>query len=125
MASRPSWRSVAGLICLVLLVSAASQWWAGRHQRSLGEQVARLARPGDIHMLASDTCAPCLVARGWLARHGVAFSECSIERDAQCRALFDATGARGTPLILVRGQAQLGFSAERVLLGLQVAAKGG
>jgi arsenate reductase-like glutaredoxin family protein len=76
-------------------------------------------------MLASDTCAPCLVARNWLAQHAVPFSECSIERDAQCRALFDAAGARGTPLILVRGQMQLGFSAERVLLGLQATAKGG
>jgi hypothetical protein len=49
----------------------------------------------------------------------VPFSECLIERDAQCQADFDATRAPGTPVILVRGVPQLGFNPERVHAALQ------
>ena len=52
--------------------------------------------------------------RHWFAKHQVAYSECLIERDAACRAAFDALGARGTPVLVVRGQPQLGFSPQRL-----------
>jgi glutaredoxin len=112
-------RSLWGLLVLVLLVVGASRWWAQRHQLSVAEQVAAQAGAGDIHMLSSDHCVQCDLARRWMLEHGVAFSECSIERDARCRQLFEATRAPGTPVVLVRGQAQLGFSAPRVLQRLQ------
>jgi glutaredoxin len=111
-------RSIFGLILLVLAVSAASQWWAGRSQAQLGEKLSALARPGDIQMLSSTTCAFCTVARQWMQRHDVAFSECFIEKDAACAARFEAVRAPGTPLLLVRGQAQTGFDAQRVLEAL-------
>ena len=111
-------RALFGLVLLVLGVSAASQWWTGRHAASLGGQVAALAAPGDIHMIASDSCGVCIVARQWFTRHGVAYTECSIERDAACRADFEQRRAAGTPLLLVRGQPQLGFSPERVKAAL-------
>ncbi|HSM22319.1 MAG TPA: glutaredoxin domain-containing protein [Rubrivivax sp.] len=116
---KTSKRSLIGLVALVLAVSAASQWWSGRHEQRLGEQVAALAQPGDIRMLSSETCAFCTVARGWFTEHRVPFSECMIERDAQCRADFDATRSPGTPVILVRGVPQVGFSPERVRVALQ------
>jgi glutaredoxin len=108
-----------GLVLLVLVVSAASQWWARYSQQTLGQQVAAAAAPGDIRMLSSDTCALCVVARGWLNEHEVPFTECSIERDAACLQLFEATRSPGTPVMLVRGQPQVGFSPQRVLQGLQ------
>ncbi|MBS0304189.1 MAG: glutaredoxin family protein [Proteobacteria bacterium] len=108
-------RYLMAFIVLVLLVSAASQWWARRQQGAVGEQVARLAQRGDIRMIASDTCVVCLLARKWFGEHGVAYTECSIERDAPCRADFEALGAPGTPVIVVRGRPQLGFSPERLL----------
>jgi hypothetical protein len=116
---KASRRSLFGLAALVLAVTVASQWWTGRHEQRLGEQVAGLAQPGDIRMLSSETCAICTLARGWFTEHRVPFSECLIERDAQCRADFDATSAPGTPVILVRGVPQLGFNPERVRLALQ------
>jgi hypothetical protein len=116
---KTSKRSLFGLVVLVLAVSAASQWWVGRHEQRLGEQVAALAQPGDIRMLSSETCAICTVARGWFSENRVPFSECLIERDPQCRADFDATRSPGTPVILVRGVPQLGFNPERVRLALQ------
>lgn len=112
-------RSLFALVLLVLAVSLASQWWAGRQEQRVGRQVAALAQPGDIRMLASETCAICTVARSWFDEHRVPFSECLIERDAQCRADFDATRAPGTPVLIVRGVPQLGFNPERVRLALQ------
>jgi len=107
-------RSLLGLVALVMAVSAVSQWWAGRHDAALGPQLAALARPGDIHMVSSTTCAYCTVARQFLQRHGVAFSECFIERDAACAAQFAAARAPGTPLLLVRGRPMVGFDAQRI-----------
>jgi glutaredoxin len=121
---RTSRRSIFGLVLLVLAVIAASQWWAGRSQAQLGEQLSALAKPGDIQMLSSTTCAFCTVARQWMQQHDVAFSECFIEKDAACAARFEAVRAPGTPVLLVRGQAQLGFNAQRVLGVLSRSAPG-
>ncbi len=114
-----SWLVPALLLLLVLGGSLASQWWGGRQERGIGVEVAALAQPGDIRMLSSETCAICTVARAWFTEHRVPFSECLIERDAQCKADFDASRAPGTPLIIVRGLPQLGFNPDRVRLALQ------
>lgn len=106
--------SIFGLVLLVLVIGAASQWWAARSQANLGEQLAALARPGDIRMLSSTTCAFCNAARLWMQQHDVSFSECFIETDTACAAEFQAARAPGTPVLLVRGQTQVGFSAQRV-----------
>lgn len=108
-------RSIFGLVLMVLAVSAASQWWAARSQARLGEQMAALARPGDIRMLSSRTCAICVAARQWLQQHGVTHAECFIETDQDCAAQFKATLAPGTPVLLVRGRPQVGFDAQRVI----------
>ena len=54
-----------------------------------------------------------------MTRHGVRFDECFIERDPNCQALYERTGARGTPTLLVRGQAQLGFNVLRLIETLE------
>jgi glutaredoxin len=115
--------SIFGLVLMLLVVSAATQWWAGRSQAQLGDKLAALAQPGDIRMLSSTTCAYCKLARQWMQQHGVAFSECFIETDTACAAQFDAARAPGTPLLMVRGQPQVGFDAQRVLGTLSRAAK--
>ncbi|MCY7316637.1 MAG: glutaredoxin family protein [Rubrivivax sp.] len=109
---------------LLLLISAASSWWGRQQQRTLGQQVAALALPGDIRMLSSETCAVCTVARRWFTEHRVPFSECLIERDAACRAEHQALRAAGTPVLLVRGQPQLGFSPERIQAALKATVPG-
>ena len=114
-------RSLLGLVVLVLAVSAANRWWVGRHDDAQGAAIAALAQPGDIRMISSENCAICLEARNWLLRNEVAFSECLIERDAACRADFNALGAPGTPVVMVRGKPQLGFNAERLRLALSSA----
>ena len=113
------WRSVAGLLLLVLAVQGAADWWREHQAGQLAGQIARQARPGDIELLSSTTCVFCERARRWLTQHQVPFSECFIERDDACAARYQALGARGTPTLVVRGQPQLGFSPEQVLNRLQ------
>lgn len=116
---KPTARALLVLLALLLATGAALQWWQGHRQQRLGERLAAAARPGDIRMLSSLSCPYCLAARRWLSEHRVPFHECFIERDATCQAAYDATGARGTPTLLVREQVQLGFDAARVLAALQ------
>ena len=116
---RPSRRTLIGVAAMLLAISTANQWWAGRGERQLGAQVAALVQPGDIRMLSSESCAICDQARQWFLENRVAFSECLIERDAACKAEFEATRSPGTPVLLVRGQPQVGFSSQRLLLALR------
>jgi glutaredoxin len=112
--ARISRRSLLGLVLLVLAVSAASQWWVHRQEANIGRRVAALAKPGDLLMISSDTCTICHAARRWFAEHRVPFAECSIEREPDCRARYDALLSPGTPVMVVRGQAVPGFSPTRL-----------
>lgn len=107
-------RPIVVLIAIVLGAGAVSQWWAGRHDEQLGHRMAMLAAPGDIRLLSSTTCAHCAAPRQWLQQHGVPFGQCFIETDAECAAQYKAARVSGTPVLLVAGQAQLGFNAQRV-----------
>ena len=118
---KPQHRSLLTVAALVLVVSAATQWWAGRQERAMGAQVAALAQPGDIRMLASETCSICAAARAWFTENRIPFSECLIERDAACKATFEAARAPGTPLMVVRGKLLLGFNPERLREALRPA----
>ena len=99
---------------LVLGASAAVQGLRAWSQARLGPQVAKLARPGDIFMIASQTCTYCAKARTWFEANQIPFGECLIERDAYCAAQYNALLAPGTPVLLVRGQRVLGFNPQAV-----------
>ena len=122
MAAPISTRSLIALVLLVLAASGASEWWREHQARAVGQALAQQARAGDIQMISSVACVFCERARQWLTRQQVPFSECFIELDAACAARYQALRAPGTPLLLVRGQAQLGFDAQRVLDQLAKAA---
>jgi glutaredoxin len=115
----PRLRSGLTVLALVLAVSAASEGWRAWSTDRVGTDVASLARPGDIEMIASDTCIYCVRARAWFNEHGVPFTECSIERDADCAARFAALRSPGTPVLLVRGHAQVGFSPPALAAALR------
>jgi len=112
-------RELWALAGFVALSWAIQQWWIGHRADALGPQVAALAQPGDIRMLSSVTCAVCTKARLWFTEHRVPFTECKIETDSACREEHRATGAAGTPVIVVRGMPTLGFSADALLARLQ------
>ena len=106
---------LAALVMAALGALRAIQGWSGDR---FGPAVAAAARVGDIHMLSSVTCVYCAQARAWFGDHKVPFTECFIERDAACAASYNALLAPGTPVLLVRGQAQRGFSPRAVAAAL-------
>ncbi|MBQ1766811.1 MAG: glutaredoxin family protein [Aquincola sp.] len=118
-ASRPSARSLLGLVLLIAAISGGTQWWHATAQQRAAERLVAVARPGDIRLISSTTCAYCTQARLWLQKHRVPFEECFIEQDSACQATFQAHLAPGTPLVLVAGgRALLGFDPQQVLQAL-------
>jgi glutaredoxin len=107
-------RPVIAMIAVVLLTSTTWQAWQAWRREALATALVQLAQPGDIRMIGSETCVFCAAARQWLNSAKVPFTECLIERDAQCAADYRAHGGPGTPLMLVRGQPLLGFNPEQV-----------
>ena len=109
-----------GSLAVVLLAvwsgTQALQWWSARQ---LGADASALARPGDIQMISSVTCVYCAKARAWFTAQSIPFTECFVEKDAACAAQYSALLAPGTPVIVVRGQPQVGFSAQRVEAALR------
>ena len=111
--------SWAGLLLSVATVVGLNQGWQAWSASRLGSEVAARAAPGDIEMLATASCVYCAQARSWFAEHKVAYAECDIERQAACAAKFSALVSPGTPMLLVRGQRQVGFNPERVAQALR------
>lgn len=107
-------RQLIGLAVLLLALTAGSEAWRQHAAGRWGEPLAARARPGDIQLISSVNCPFCTRARQYLTEHAVPFDECFIERDATCLQRFHALGGAGTPLVLVRGQVQLGFVPEDV-----------
>lgn len=110
---------VLGLLLLAGLVYGGWTLWRGKAAADVGQRIAVLAQPGDIQMISSTTCSYCTIARRWFAVNKVAHTECFIESDKNCAAAYEATLARGTPTLIVRGQVQLGFDATSVVRRLE------
>jgi glutaredoxin len=112
-AARPPRRLI--VLALVVIAGAlGAQWWHTRSYQRFGAEMAALARPGDIHMLASRDCEGCEVARAWMRQYQVRFTECNIDTDASCQEAFRASGIEKTPAITVRGEWQYGFKPQRI-----------
>lgn len=107
------------LAVLVAAALAGPAWWRNREAARLGEELTRLARPGDIEMVSSVTCIYCERARDWLTAHGAPFSECYIEKDRACMARYEQLGAAGTPTFLIKGRLLRGYSAPAIVEALR------
>jgi glutaredoxin len=103
------------LLVVIALAAAASWAWRSHVKAQDGELLAQRVQPGDIRMISSETCGWCTAARRWMQDEGIAFDECFIERDAQCRADYAALGGQGTPTLIVRGQKVLGFDRAQII----------
>lgn len=108
-------KSLGSLFVVIAITWLASSAWRGHVAGKDGELLAERVQPGDIHMISSETCGWCTAARRWMKGEGVPFSECFIEKDAQCEADFRARGGMGTPTLVVRGQTVVGFDRARIL----------
>ena len=114
-------RQLIGLALLLLAITAGTEAWRSHLAARWAAPLVAVARPGDIRLISSVTCTYCTQARQWLTAAGVPFDECFIEREATCAQRFQALGGAGTPLVLVRGQPQLGFTPEQVARALGAA----
>ena len=111
------------LLLVVGLATAATTLWQ-RHRSSDDLQaIARLAGPGDLFLSSATWCGWCTRAKQQLDAQRVAYGVCEIDLDAACKARFNALTARlgrsGTPIVLVRGEPQLGFDAAQVRARLE------
>jgi glutaredoxin len=103
------------LIVVVAMAAGASWAWRSHVKAQDAELLAQRVKPGDIRMISSETCGWCTAARRWMQDEGIAFDECFVERDAQCRADYEALGGQGTPTLVVRGQTVLGFDRAQII----------
>jgi glutaredoxin len=110
---------LAPLALLVGVVWAGAAMLGSFGSERIGREMAGKAKSGDIMMLSSVTCIYCKEARAYFNEHQVPFGECFIEKDAACEAAYRALQAPGTPVIVVKGERQVGFNAERVMQGLR------
>jgi glutaredoxin len=106
----PLWRTLLPLVLVVGSVGVATELWQSYRQAELGREAAAAAAGRELLMLSSTTCAICAQARLWLQTHRVPFRECFIDTDPACRERFEAVRAVGTPVFLLEGRVQVGFS---------------
>lgn len=112
-------RRFASLALLLVAVWGATQALQRWSAHRLGSEAAAHAKPGDIQMISSVTCVYCAQARAWFTEQSIPFSECFVERDAACAAQYRGLLAPGTPVIVVRGQPQVGFNSQRLVAALR------
>lgn len=115
---RQAWRSFASLALVVVLAAMVGEGARVWQQQQRAEALRAVLQPGDLRMLSSTTCIFCTRAREWLTRHALPFQECFVELDATCAETYEQLGRPGTPTMLVRGQPQRGFDAERIAKAL-------
>ena len=112
-------RSTAGLLVVVVAVWAGVVGAGWLAERRASHVAVAQARAGDILMVASVDCRYCAEARAWFRANDLPFSECLIERDAECAATYRSLQAPGTPVLIVRGKRLVGFDARSVAAALR------
>lgn len=101
--------SLWSLLLLVLAVMGASEavsWW---RDRGVAAEIAAARGSQRIVLYTTQSCVYCHKAKAWLRAHDIPWDECDVERDAACRATFEAQGAPGTPITRVGAHWRLGF----------------
>lgn len=93
---------------IALAVVGVSILFANLGNRSDRGAVAAAAQP-EVVMYATYWCGYCAAARAFFEKHGIAYSELDVEKDAQAAQLNRQLGGGGVPTILVDDQIVRGF----------------
>ncbi|AKJ30528.1 glutaredoxin family protein [Caldimonas brevitalea] len=96
---------------LVLAAVGLAQHW---QERATVQVLTQQARPGDIVMYTTTECPYCAQARRWMTQRDVPYTECNISVSPACQQAYEQLRAVGVPTLVVKGQRQTGFDAERV-----------
>lgn len=78
------------------------------------EALAGLAK-SRVLLYGTQRCGVCKVARNWLRKRGVSFSDYDIDRSVQAQKEYLQMGVSGVPVIVVGRQRMLGFNEATML----------
>ena len=96
------------VIAIALLFVGGKAWLTGTRGSAAMSPMAS-ARAAEIEIYTTSFCATCKVAKNYMKKHGIAYTEYDVEGDIDRRREFYERGGKGTPLIFVRGQRMEGF----------------
>lgn len=113
------WRDRIILAAALALVYGGIFWWRSAAENRWAQEMSAGLRSGDIVMYSTQSCIYCAKARAWFEAHQIAFTECDVERNPDCKRRYLALGAPGTPTFDVRGTRLLGFSPEDLAQALK------
>jgi glutaredoxin len=65
-----------------------------------------------VEIYTTSFCGTCKIAKAYMQRQGIAYTEHDIESDIERRREFYARGGTATPLIFVHGQRMQGFDVK-------------
>ncbi len=107
------WGLIA-VVCLIVLFGT-SEWNKSSRWTTLAKHIA----PGDIVMYAYDGCEPASAAREHFQNYDIAYTECDVQKDAQCYRQWQALKTKGVPAFLIYGKdVQAGFSKDALYKAL-------
>lgn len=92
-----------------------------------GGQLAQLAssvQTGDVVVYSAMWCGTCTQAKAWMRDNGFKYTECDVERNADCANGFRNFGGNAIPLVIVRGEAmRAGFDRDEFVAAVQAKAR--
>lgn len=68
--------------------------------------LASTMEAGDVVIYTERGCAYCDMAKQWLDKNGFKYTECDIESDSRCAAVFKQYRPIGTPYVVVKRSGQ-------------------
>jgi glutaredoxin len=108
-ARRPTLRSLAGLLALVVTFWGGSALLGRWQDARLAQRIQAHSQRIDITLYTTSTCPHCARAMAWLQRHGVRWQACNVETTARCQRDYVEQGSPGVPLVRVGDRWNLGF----------------
>jgi glutaredoxin/predicted RNA-binding Zn-ribbon protein involved in translation (DUF1610 family) len=94
------------LVTVIALLFFAGKAWLHGARGSAGSAPGAVA---GVEIYTTSYCDTCKIAKAYMSRYGIAYTEYDVEADIGRRREFYERGGRGTPLIFVRGQRMEGF----------------
>lgn len=71
--------------------------------------------PGKVILYATEWCGYCAKTRQFMDRANIPYVEYDIEKSSEGKRQYDALGARGVPVLLVKGEVVVGYDPRRIV----------
>jgi glutaredoxin len=97
---------------LLLTAVIAMLFFAGKALLNGPSRPSSGAPTAAVEIYTTSFCGTCKIAKAYMKRQGIAYTEHDIESDIERRREFYARGGTATPLIFVHGQRMQGFDVK-------------